>query len=148
MKILLNVYVEDGDTLDSIARALSKESGRAYTMKLLWDFNRNVMPSPTSLPPIGTIIRVPVDPTAVSGAPSVEELSGGRLSAKDLKDASPVLGGLRTPSTPGGEVGAEEPTLGSEAPGAPGTGTPAPNPGQDGGRALVGAGADDDGFSA
>lgn len=150
MKILLNVYVEDGDTLDSIAKALSLESGRDYSMKLLWDFNRNVMPTPGSLPPIGSVIRVPVDPTAVSGAPTVEELGGARITNKELASASPVLGGLRTPSTDGGEVNAETPTYGSENAGATGGGVTEPNPGGDGGKALTGAGAgvDDDGFSA
>lgn len=170
MKIIHNVQVEEGDTLSSITKGMSEYLGKKFDGETIWDFNRNHMPTPHSTPPIGTILRFPHDPADESGGPSLEVLSGkGRVSHEDLEKSSTVLGGVKTPATEGGEVGADNPSydpakatvVGEGVAGEPGatgglTGAstvaagasgaaPAPNPGTAGEKANLAA--LDDGFT-
>lgn len=110
MKVIFQILTEPGDTPDSIIRDLKEEFGGAFTEQTLWDFNRGVMPTPQHFPAAGTMLRVPVDPSTRSGGPEFDTLHNKILTDDELRASSAVLGGLRTPSTPGGEPDALQPT--------------------------------------
>lgn len=96
MKILHHVQVEEGDSLASIAAGISKYTGVQHSTTHVWDFNRQHMPSPGSMPPVGTILRFPHDPHSGnvegSGGPSLDDLKGKGVTDEDLAKATPTPG--------------------------------------------------------
>lgn len=126
MKIIHQVQVEDGDTLASIAAGVSKYTGVQHTTANIWDFNRQSMPSPGSMPPVGTVLRFPHDPhggnVEGSGGPTLNELKGQHVSEADLAKSSTTLGGDSPKSTPanpegstnGEPAGGDKPSDGQE----------------------------------
>ncbi len=105
MKIIHHVQVEEGDTLASIAEGVSKYTGVDHTTTDVWDFNRQHMPTPKSLPPVGTILRFPHDPHGGkvdgSGGPKVEDLAGKGVDADTLAKATTEATGTQVSSTDG-----------------------------------------------
>ena len=57
----------------------------------LWDWNRNVVPTPESTIPGGTIIRV-AEPGNASGGPPLHHLTRDNITEGDLKGSSTTLG--------------------------------------------------------
>jgi hypothetical protein len=145
MKIMIQVAIEEDDTFHSISSQLSQDFGEGFNATVLWDWNRNIMPAPGQLPRPGTILRVPLDPHFRSGAPSYDELKSRTMSAEEERTASPVLGGVETPTTPGGEPGGT--TLRSAGPDGK-AGAEAALAGAPGGPAGGSAGEGDDGFTS
>lgn len=109
MKIVMNMMIEQGDTATSVINELREAFGKSFTPDTLWDFNRNIMPTPQHFPGPGTMLRVPLDPLARSGGPDLDTLHNRTLTEDELRASSPVLGGLKTPSTAGGEPEALQP---------------------------------------
>ena len=85
------VHVRTGGPLGSIAKELLGED-TPENRHHLWDWNRDILPSPEATVPSGTDLTV-AEPGFISGGPSLGELKRADLTHSDLKGASTVSNG-------------------------------------------------------
>ena len=85
------VHIRTGGPLGSIAKELLGEDTPANRHHL-WDWNRDILPSPEAVVPSGTDLTI-AEPGFISGGPSLGELKRADLTSSDLAGASTVSNG-------------------------------------------------------